>query len=46
MAWYNEYLQNCAREEIIERILAYIEDDCRPMIAVKDYFQRRAKNRS
>lgn len=43
IAWYNEYLQNPAREEILERILAYNEDDCRAMIAVKDYFQLHAE---
>ncbi len=43
IAWYNEYLQNPAREEILERILAYNEDDCRAMITVKDYFQLHAE---
>ncbi len=27
---------------LLERILAYIEDDCRAMIAIKDYFVARA----
>lgn len=39
IAWYNEHLKDPSREEMLQRILSYNEDDCRAMIAVKDYFQ-------
>lgn len=38
IAWYNEYLANPANEAALTRILHYNEDDCRAMVAVKDYF--------
>ena len=38
IVWYNEYLQDQSREDILQRILEYNEDDCRAMIAVKEYF--------
>lgn len=38
IAWYNEYLANPANERALTRILQYNEDDCRAMVAVKDYF--------
>jgi hypothetical protein len=36
--WYDEYLQGPSREKTLQRILEYNEDDCRGMIAVKEYF--------
>ncbi len=44
IAWYNEYLKQPDRQDLLERILQYNEDDCRAMIAVKDYFQRHDTN--
>ncbi len=41
IVWYNEYLNDSTRPELLERILNYNEDDCRAMIAIKDYFARR-----
>ncbi len=38
IAWYNEYLANPSSEAALTRILQYNEDDCRAMVAVKDYF--------
>ncbi len=39
IAWYNQYLTDPAREDVLQRILDYNEDDCRAMIAIKDFFQ-------
>ncbi len=41
IAWYNEYRKDPSRKEWLERILQYNEDDCRAMIAIKDYFVAR-----
>ena len=41
IAWYNEYRKDPDRKEWLERILQYNEDDCRAMIAIKDYFEKR-----
>ena len=41
IAWYNEYRKDTARKEWLERILQYNEDDCRAMIAIRDYFEQR-----
>lgn len=38
IVWYNEYLSNPSRQDIIDRILQYNEDDCRAMAAIKQYF--------
>jgi len=38
IAWYNEYRKDPRRKEWLERILQYNEDDCRAMIAIKDFF--------
>jgi len=40
IAWYNAYLADSARPELKQRIVDYNEDDCRAMIAVRDYFAR------
>ena len=40
IAWYNEYLADPTRPELKQRIIDYNEDDCRAMIAVKEYFDR------
>ena len=42
IAWYNDYLANPHREDVLQRILDYNEDDCRAMIAVRNFFQDRA----
>lgn len=42
IVWYNEFLGNESQRHLLERILAYNEDDCRAMIAIKDYFVARA----
>ncbi len=38
IVWYNEYLANPSRQDIIKRILQYNEDDCRAMATIKKYF--------
>ncbi len=43
IVWYNEYLNDPTRTDLIDRILSYNEDDCRAMIAIKDYFARGAR---
>ncbi len=43
IAWYNEYLADPEREELLQRILDYNEDDCYAMIAVKDYFEAKLR---
>ena len=40
-AWYNEFMKDPTREDILRRIVEYNEDDCRAMVAVKDYFANR-----
>jgi uncharacterized protein len=42
IVWYNEFLGNASKRHLLDRILAYNEDDCRAMIAIKDYFAARA----
>lgn len=39
IAWYDEYLKNPSNEAALERIIKYNEDDCRAMVAVKEYFE-------
>lgn len=43
IAWYNELLEHPDREDILQRILEYNEDDCRAMIVLKDYCEARQK---
>lgn len=38
IVWYNEYLSDPSRQESINRILQYNEDDCKAMVAIKTYF--------
>ena len=40
---YEQYLQDPQNEATLERILIYNEDDCRAMVAVKEYFERATK---
>lgn len=40
IAWFNDYLKDRSRKELLQRILDYNEDDCRAMIAIKRYFER------
>ncbi|RMH35764.1 MAG: TM0106 family RecB-like putative nuclease [Nitrospirae bacterium] len=42
IAWYNQYLANPSDERLLRRILEYNEDDCRAMLAIKEYFVRYA----
>ena len=42
IVWYNDFLADPSRREVMTRILHYNEDDCRAMVAVKRYFERRA----
>jgi len=42
IVWYNEYQRDPSRDDLLQRILDYNEDDCRAMIAVKRYFAARA----
>ncbi|MFQ5995904.1 MAG: TM0106 family RecB-like putative nuclease [Acidiferrobacterales bacterium] len=39
IAWYNEYLKDPSQQDILQRIISYNEDDCRAMIAIKEYFE-------
>lgn len=39
IAWYNDYLQHPENEAALHRILQYNEDDCRAMLAIKEYFE-------
>ncbi|MFY4730346.1 TM0106 family RecB-like putative nuclease, partial [Nitrospira sp. BLG_2] len=39
IAWYNEYLKNPSNQAALQRIIKYNEDDCRAMVAVKEYFE-------
>lgn len=41
IAWYNDYRKDPSRKELLKRILEYNEDDCRAMIAIRLYFERR-----
>ena len=43
IAWFNEYLENPAHENLIQRILRYNEDDCLAMLAIKRYFENRTE---
>ncbi len=38
IVWYNEYLTDPSRQDIVDRILKYNEDDCKAMVALKKYF--------
>lgn len=38
IVWYNEFLSNPSRLEVLNRILQYNEDDCKAMVALKQYF--------
>jgi predicted RecB family nuclease len=38
IVWYNDYLADPSRKDILNRILQYNEDDCRAMVALKNYF--------
>jgi predicted RecB family nuclease len=41
IVWYNDFLADPSRREVMTRILHYNEDDCRAMVAVKRYFELR-----
>ncbi len=41
IVWYNEYLKNPKDQEQLQRIIDYNEDDCRAMVALKEYFENR-----
>ncbi len=38
IVWYNEYLADPSRQDIVDRILKYNEDDCKAMLALKRFF--------
>jgi len=40
IVWYNEYLTDPTKESVLQRILDCNEDDCRAMLAVKEYFEQ------
>ena len=41
IAWYNDYLSHPdQKQDVLQRILDYNEDDCKAMVAVKSYFER------
>lgn len=46
IVWYNDFLSDPSRRDVMTRILEYNEDDCRAMVAVKKYFEERAKHTS
>ena len=40
IAWYNDYLSDPDnKQDVLQRILDYNEDDCKAMVAVKSYFK-------
>jgi len=41
IAWFNDYLKDPSRKELLQRILEYNEDDCRAMIAIREWFETR-----
>ncbi|MFQ5935416.1 MAG: TM0106 family RecB-like putative nuclease [Acidiferrobacterales bacterium] len=41
IVWYNALLNDQSREQLLQRILDYNEDDCRAMMAIRDYFESR-----
>ena len=43
IAWYNEYLAHPENDKLLDRILKYNEDDCRAMLAVKNYFEQQSR---
>ncbi|MDT7043175.1 TM0106 family RecB-like putative nuclease [Candidatus Nitronereus thalassa] len=43
IAWYNEYLAHPEQEHLLTRILQYNEDDCLAMLAIKQFFERKAQ---
>ena len=43
IVWYNEYLEDPGEKSKLQRILRYNEDDCRAMVALKEYFEKRAE---
>jgi len=46
IVWYNDFLSDPSRRDVMTRILKYNEDDCRAMVAVKRYFEERMKGKS
>jgi uncharacterized protein len=43
IVWYNDFLSMPLRTDIRDRIIQYNEDDCRAMVALKQYFVNRMK---
>jgi predicted RecB family nuclease len=43
IAWYNDFLEHSERQDILQRILEYNEDDCRAMIILKQYCEAHHK---
>jgi predicted RecB family nuclease len=43
IAWYNEFLAHPEQEQLLTRILQYNEDDCLAMLAIKQFFERKAQ---
>lgn len=41
IVWYNDYLKNPTEVKKLQRILDYNEDDCRAMVVLKEYFEKR-----
>jgi len=41
IVWYNDFLADPSRREVMTRILEYNEDDCRAMVAIKKYFEEK-----
>jgi predicted RecB family nuclease len=39
IVWYNDYLADRSRRDILDRLLRYNEDDCRAMVVLKKYFK-------
>ncbi len=42
IVWYNDFLADPGREDLLQRILRYNEDDCRAMVAIKSHFEQAA----
>ena len=45
IVWYNDFLADPGRRQVMTRILEYNEDDCRAMVAIKRYFEEKSGKR-
>lgn len=43
IVWYNEYLKDQSKVNMLNRIVEYNEDDCRAMLAIKEFFEEQGR---